>query len=208
MRGEERVQLQGQDISGKRWQNLFNTRYKHFKLSQISSDEERIEITVKNADFAVLNKSDSRVVLRATYYAESPETVESVRFRIKAVQLESNLLVDDFWSEKSVDAGKTNLLQFDINLIDRYNYRIVLEIWSENYVTGTKEDVVKFNPEGYKESEVKKKTFRVEDFVREDMRETPVPEYRPEYVPKAVPGFEMVSLITAGGAALWMVRRR
>ena len=178
-----------------------------YRLSQIPPDEEKIELVIKNADFAVINKSESEVRIRSTYYIESPETLKNLRFRIKAIQLESNLLVDDFWAERIIEAGKTNLIQFNMTLIDKYNYRIVLEVWSRNYVVDKREDVVKLNPEIFEEGE-EKESFRVEDFIREELRRTPVPEYRPEYMPKAAPGFELILLLISGGGALWIMSRK
>ncbi len=177
-------------------------------LSQLPPDEERLELIIKGADFSVVDKKESVVKIRSTYYIESPETMERVRFRIKAIQLESNLLVDDFWEERRVEAGKTNLVQFNMSLVDKYNYKIVLEVWTENHVVDKREDVVKLNPEEYREEGAEEEVFKVEDFVREEMRKTPVPSYRTDYPPKDVPGFETALLLISGGVALWMMRRK
>ncbi|AIY90406.1 DUF7490 domain-containing protein [Geoglobus acetivorans] len=177
-----------------------------FGLSTIPPDDEKLEIVIKGADFTVTGKSDDRVNITATYYIESIETYEKVRFRIKAVQLESNLLADEFWAERKVESGKTNLIKFNLTLPDKYNYRIVLEVWSKNYVTGKRENVVKLNPETFKEGSSKEDTFRVEDFIREQELRRPVPT-PPPYMPRAAPGFELVTAIVSGGAVLWLRKR-
>ncbi|MBE8540056.1 DUF7490 domain-containing protein [Geoglobus acetivorans] len=186
---------------------IYSTReIRIFGLSTIPPDDEKLEITIKDADFTVTGKSGDRVNITATYYIESLETYEGVRFRVKAVQLESNLLADEFWAERKVESGKTNLIKFNLTLPDKYNYRIVLEVWSKNYITGKRKDVVKFNPKTFKEESSKGDAFRVEDFIREQELRTPV-STPPPYMPRAAPGFELLTALISGGAILWLRKR-
>lgn len=178
-----------------------------FALSEIPPDDERLEINLKDADFILREKKDGVVRVEAIYYAESFEDYSNVKFRIKAVQLESNLLIDEFWDTRNLSAGKINLLRFNISLADGYNYRIVLEVWSNGHTVEKREDIVRLNPEGYREENKSEGGFRVEDFVREDIMRTPVPEIQQKTITSA-PGFGILTTIIAGGAGIWIMRRK
>lgn len=176
-------------------------------LATLPPAEKSVEISVRDVDFRVLNKTSEFVTVRATYYIDTPNNY-TVRFHVKAVQLESNVLADEYWETKSLQKGKTNLVSFLLTLRDGYNYNIVLELWNEDYLIDSWKNYLKFNPDRADREtggEGKEEKFRVEDFIEEER--TPVPtEY--EYGKRpATPGFEAILAIASGGVAMWMRRR-
>ncbi len=175
-------------------------------LASLPPAEKSVEMTVRDVDFRVLNKTGDFVTVRATYYVETPGNY-TVRFHVKAVQLESNVLADEYWETKTLQKGRTNLVSFTLSLRDDYNYRIVLELWNEGYLIDSWKDYLKFNPMEETKEQDKVEKFRVEDFVVEEER-TPMPVpsvYREK--PLSAPGFEVALAVIAGGVAVWMRRR-
>jgi len=184
---------------------LHTTEKRIIGLKTLPPANRDVSLTVKGVDFRVTGKSDGNVDVKAMYYMESPIDYGSLIFHVKAVQLESNIVADDFWAERGVSKGKTDIVQFNLTLKDGYNYMIVLEVWKEGYLVKSWKDYIKFNPKEVVRKE-NKSTFRVEDFVTKEIR-TPVP-VRQEFVErKLAPGFGFLSAILAGGGAIWIIRR-
>lgn len=175
-----------------------------YGLSSLPPAEKSVDVNVRDADFRLLNKTGEFVRVGVTYYIDIPKN-STVEFHLKAVQLESNVMADDQWVEKELKKDRTNLVSFELTLRDRYNYKIVLELWNAGYLVKSWSHELKLNPEKSSESKVEKeKEFRVEDFITETR--VPIPT-RYEEKRFASPGFELLTLVIAGGVALWMRKR-
>ncbi|NOY11390.1 MAG: hypothetical protein GXO67_04770 [Archaeoglobi archaeon] len=176
-----------------------------YGLSSLPPAEKSVDVTVRDADFRLLNKTGEFVRVRVTYYIDTPRN-STVEFHLKAVQLESNVMADDQWVERELQKDRTNLVSFELTLRDEYNYRIVLELWNAGYLVKSWSHELRLNPEKSQESKVEEeKGFRVEDFITETRVPVPTP-YEEKRL--ASPGFELLTLAIAGGGALWMRKRR
>jgi len=178
-----------------------------YALYTLIPKDRELKVKIRDVDFKLIEEQDSRVLVEARYYIEAMENY-SLRFHVKAIQFESNVLADEFWVDRYIQKGKTSMISFNLSLPKDYNYLIKLEAWRNEYllkswINSLNLSPTKRIPEGYKESEV---SFKVSDFIPEN-----IPRITPEKVVgregKVAPGFEAIFLILAGGFALWRLKK-
>ncbi|MBO8180722.1 MAG: hypothetical protein H0Z19_09665 [Archaeoglobus sp.] len=174
---------------------------RHLQLKNLRSlvaENMQLEASMRGADFLLTGVKDGNVEFKARFYVESVKDYNVVT-RIKVVQAESNVLVDEEWMNTTLRKGKTNIIEADFVVPDEYNYIVKLEIWREGKLVKSWKDVIKLAPTKIvpKDVEEEEVEFEVEKFVREE-----VPDYAERGA--GMPGFEVaLALIAIAGVAAW-----
>lgn len=173
---------------------------RHLQLKNLRSlvaENMQLEASMRGADFLLTGVKDGKVEFKARFYVESVKDYNVVA-RIKVVQAESNVLVDEEWMNTTLRKGKTNIIEANFVVPDEYNYIVKLEIWREGKLVKSWKDVIKLAPTKIvpKDVEEEEVEFEVEKFVREEV---------PDYTKGAgMPGFEVaLALIAIAGVAAW-----
>ncbi len=173
---------------------------RHLQLKNLRSlvaENMQLEASMRGADFLLTGVKDGNVEFKARFYVESVKDYNVVT-RIKVVQAESNVLVDEEWMNTTLRKGKTNIIEADFVVPDEYNYIVKLEIWREGKLVKSWKDVIKLAPTKIvpKDVEEEEVEFEVEKFITEEV---------PDYTKGAgMPGFEVaLALIAIAGVAAW-----
>jgi len=173
---------------------------RHLQLKNLRSlvaENMQLEASMRGADFLLTGVKDGNVEFKARFYVESVKDY-NVLARIKVVQAESNVLVDEEWMNTTLRKGKTNVIEADFVVPDEYNYIVKLEIWREGKLVKSWKDVIKLAPTKIvpKDVEEEEVEFEVEKFITEE-----VPDYERG---AGMPGFEVaLALIAIAGVAAW-----
>ncbi len=173
---------------------------RHLQLKNLRSlvaENVQLEASMRGADFLLTGVKDGKVEFKARFYVESVKDYNVVA-RIKVVQAESNVLVDEEWMNTTLRKGKTNIIEANFVVPDEYNYIVKLEIWREGKLVKSWKDVIKLAPTKIvpKDVEEEEVEFEVEKFITEEV---------PDYTKGAgMPGFEVaLALIAIAGVAAW-----
>jgi len=181
-------------------------------LDTLVPKEKVLKIEVKDVDFKIVDVTGNRARVSAKYYINSFEDYEDVKFHVKAVQLESNVLADEVWFESCINKEKTNIISTNITIPKNYNYLIKLEawrsgkllkIWKRSLNLSEKRKIVREKVE----EEV---GFKVEEFTGTGVEKTALPSPLPSgyQAKRAIPGFEVLAFFAGiGGALVWRLRR-
>ena len=178
---------------------VLSSRQLHLKnLRSLVAENMQLDASMVGADFLLTGVKDENVEFKARFYVESVRDYDVVA-RIKVVQAESNILVDEEWMNTTLKKGKTNIIEANFEVPDDYNYIVKLEVWRDGKLVKTWKDVIKLAPTKIipKDVEEEKVEFEVEKFVREEV---------PGYVERGagVPGFEVgLALAAIVGVAAW-----
>jgi len=173
-------------------------------LSTLIPTEKEIKVELRDVDFQILGVSDTSVIVKVVMYLQSLANYSDIVFHIKAVQFESNVLADEGWISKALEAGKTEIVEHNLSVPKGHNYLIKIEAWrSETLLKAWNKPLnlapTKVIAESQKEEKVK---FQVTDF----LRETPAPTLA--YSKSTIPGFEVLfALVAIGGVSLWLMRK-
>ncbi len=185
----------------KGWRTYDVERFSISNLNSLKPAKKDVRAFLKDADFLILGKDDDSVKVKSRFYIESLKNY-SVTFHVKVVQYESGVLASESWIRDNITKGKTNLVESEFEVPERYNYLVKLELWRDgallkSWSRALKLDPSKRVPEGEKEE---KMNFEVEKFVK------PVYEEGDYSHPKGVPGFEIL-IAVAGMLAALRIRR-
>ncbi|ADB58132.1 DUF7490 domain-containing protein [Archaeoglobus profundus] len=184
-------------------------------LETLIPKDRELKVVLRDVDFKVLTTEDDRVNVLIRFYFDSFKDYD-VRFHLKAVQNESNVLADEKWIDATLRSGKTQIVETNISVVEDYNYLIKLEAWRSGYMVKVWKAVLNLAPTkkvplSVKEEEVK---FEVEKFA-EKYGGVKIPSETPPPIPLGVasergvyktPGFEALILIFAGGVAICLKR--
>ncbi len=177
-----------------------NLRY----LDTLIPKDRELKVILRDVDFRILGVDKDKVNVLARYYFDSLKDYD-VDFHVKVVQYESNVLTDERWVKVRLEKGKTNVVETNVTVINNYCYLVKLEAWRKNSIVKIWRSVLNLSPtkripKGFTEKEVK---FEVEKFVSTP---TPIPTPVVGESKRALPGFELLTLITAGGVAFCLRR--
>ncbi len=183
-------------------------------LRTLIPKEKELKLLLRDVDFEVKSVKGDRVTVKARFYIDALKSY-TVKFHIKAIQFESNVLTSDKWLTLNLTSGKTTVVESDLEVVKDYNYLIKLEAWKNDYLIKSWSRCLnlaptKRIPKNVSEEEVK---FEVEKFVKpKEMAAIPMPTPVERHYPMtsygksmvATPGFEIViGLIAIGGALAW-----
>ena len=184
-------------------------------LETLIPKDRELKIFLRDVDFKVLNIKEDRVNVLIRFYFDSFKDYD-VRFHLKAVQNESNVLADEKWIDAEIKRGKTQIVETNISVVKDYNYLIKLEAWRGEYMVKVWKVFLnlaptKKVPANVREEEVK---FEVEKFAEKVgeakyMGSAEVPQPKTLGVERGIyktPGFEALILILAGGVSICLKR--
>jgi len=190
-------------------------------LETLVPKSKELKMTLKDVDFEIAGVDNGRAVIKARFYIETLENYDDITFHIKAIQHESNVLANESWIEmQSVEKGKTLLVETIFSVPKDYNYIVKLEVWRngamlKTWSKGLNLAPTRTVPEDVKEERVK---FEITEFMKPTPHPTPMPTPMEDRYPvpgvareapgEAMPGFEIITVVLAGGVILWMMRRR
>jgi len=186
-------------------------------LETLLPRDKELKMTLKDVDFEVAGVKNSKAIIKARFYIETLENYDDVTFHIKAIQYESNVLANESWIEmQNIEKGKTLLVETLFSVPKDYNYVVKLEVWRngamlKTWSKGLNLAPTRTVPEDVREEKVK---FEITEFAKPAIHPTPMPTptpgegYKGAVYDRAVPGFEIVTAILAGGVVLWMMRKR
>ncbi len=190
-------------------------------LETLVPKDKELKMTLKDVDFEVAGVDNRMAMIKARFYIETLENYDDVTFHIKAIQHESNVLANESWIEmQKIEKGKTLLVETVFGVPKDYNYLVKLEVWRngamlKTWSKGLNLAPTRTVPEDVKEEKVE---FEITEFVKPTPHPTPMPTPMEEHYPvpgvareapgEAMPGFEIITAILAGGVILWMMRRR
>jgi len=183
-------------IAVKRADKTFDTREVNLKyLNTLIPERKKLKVILKDVDFKVVGV-DERVDVTVRFYFDSLRDYD-VKFHVKAVQFESNVLTDEVWVGKRLEGGKTNVVEVNLSVVREYNYLIKLEAWRNGSIVKVWREVLNLAPKKVvpKEEVEEEVKFEVEKF----LTRTPVPETVKTY---PTPGFEFLTLIASGGVVI------
>ena len=183
-------------------------------LETLIPKDRELKVVLRDVDFKVLTTEDDRVNVLIRFYFDSFRDYD-VRFHLKAVQNESNVLADEKWITATLRSGKTQIIETNLSVIKDYNYLIKLEAWRSGYMVKVWKAFLnlaptKKIPANVKEEEVK---FEVEKFAEKyggaigSVTPPPMPlGVASERGVYKTPGFESLILVIAGGVAVCLKR--
>ena len=177
-------------------------------LKTLIPKDRELKVFLRDVDFEIKSVEKGSVKVLTRFYIDSLKNY-SVRFHIKAVQFESNVLASEKWLDLNITSGKTTIVESTLDVPKNYNYLVKLEAWRNSYLVKSWSRCLnlaptKKIPKNISEEEVK---FEVEKFVKPEVRATPTPVEYAKYT-RAVPGFELIICIFAlGGALIWRLKR-
>jgi hypothetical protein len=185
---------------------------KEFYISGLSSlipEERKLLLEIKDTDFLIEGEHLGKVKIRMRFYVYSMENYSDVLFHIKTIQLESNLLANESWEKAEIEAGKTLLLETEMDIPASYNYLVKVEAWRNEMLLKKWEFPLKLSPteiipEKVKEKEIK---LNVSEFVREYPEKYPSEVPTPKPVTQA-PGFGALAGILAILVVLTLLTRK
>ncbi|HIH69327.1 DUF7490 domain-containing protein [Methermicoccus shengliensis] len=180
-------------------------------LDTLLPKDKELKMTLKDADFKIVEVSGNKAVVKTRFYIETMENYDDTVFHIKAIQYESNVLAAEKWLEIEIKKGKTLLVESNLTVPKDYNYLVKLEVWRNGSLLKSWSKVLnlaptKRIPENVTEEGVK---FEVSQFVKPEgayeTPPTPVPTPIKDYGDKVgMPGFEAaLGIIALGGALIW-----
>ncbi|WP_457548589.1 DUF7490 domain-containing protein [Archaeoglobus sp.] len=183
-------------------------------LETLIPKDRELKVVLRDVDFKVLDVKGNRVNVLIRFYFDSLKNYD-VRFHLKAVQNESNVLADEKWIDATLRSGKTQIVETNISVIKDYNYLIKLEAWRGGYMVKVWKAFLNLAPTkkvpvNVKEEAVK---FEVEKFAERysGLKTSKTPQLKPLGVSSErgvykTPGFEALILIFAGGVAVCLKR--
>ena len=187
-------------------------------LETLIPPEKELKLILRDVDFEIAGVENNKAVVKARFYIETMRDYEDITFHVKAVQYESGVLANESWIElQKVEKGKTLLVESVFSVPKDYNYLVKTEAWRNGAMLKTWSRALnlaptKALPENVTEEKVR---FEVEEFVKGYPRSVATPAPMPTrtppmqgYVEKPTPGFEILAAIAAGGAVLWMRKRK
>ncbi|AEA47862.1 DUF7490 domain-containing protein [Archaeoglobus veneficus] len=182
-------------------------------LETLVPPDKELKLVLKDVDFEITGVYGNKAIVKARFYIETMRDYDDVTFHVKAVQYESGVLANESWIElQKVEKGKTLLVESVLSVPKDYNYLVKIEAWRNGAMLKTWSKALnlaptKTLPENITEEKVR---FEIEEFVKGYRPvATPAPTTPVVYERKAqAPGFEILAAIAAGGAVLWMRKKR
>lgn len=184
-------------------------------LETLVPPDKELKLVLKDVDFEITDVYGNKAIVKARFYIETMKDYDDVTFHVKAVQYESGVLANESWIElQKVEKGKTLLVESVFSVPKDYNYLVKIEAWRNGAMLKTWSKALNLAPtralpENVTEEKVR---FEVEEFVKGYPHPVPVATPTPtpvEYERKTqAPGFEILTAIAAGGAVLWMRKKR